>query len=135
MTGDEETAAREATLGLLDALVWNADAQGVVSTPPWGHVVEVGTRDYDLHVKYLEVREGARTSMQIHDRKHEVMFFIADGGRVELGDHVIHPWAGLRVDVAPGVPHRVSGPACYVELSTFDAGDDTRRLEDDYGRV
>jgi len=83
---------------------------------PWGHEFILGNY-LEWTIKILHVGEGKRTSLQYHERKVEVMFYI--DGSFEV--------------IAPRVIHRLVGPVDVLEVS-MGSDEDVVRLEDDYGR-
>jgi len=100
---------------------------------PWGFMRALDAPGCDITVKYLAVSDGSRTSLQRHDRKDELLFILHGSGYVEVGDATY--WASKTVvRIPPGTVHRVTGPLTYLEVSSYDDGTDTVRLEDDYGR-
>lgn len=110
------------------------DISPVWDERPWGYMRAVHVPGRDLTVKYLYVREGHRTSLQYHERKDEWLLVIDGTGCVETDTGDECAGAGHFIHIPPGRVHRVTGPLSYMEISTYDAGDDTIRLEDDYGR-
>lgn len=100
---------------------------------PWGYMRVLDAPDHDLTVKYLRVLNGERTSLQRHERKDELLFIISGDGFVEVDG--VRRTAGSIIRIPPGTVHRVTGPLEYIEVSTYDDGTDTIRLEDDYDRT
>ncbi len=122
------------TADLLDALLGLAHYR--TELPPWGfmHWLDAPTRD--LTVKYLVVMENERTSLQLHQRKDELLIILSNGGELDgFVEADGKRCTGNAVRIRPGTPHRVTGPLSYIEVSTYDDGTDTVRLEDDYGRA
>ena len=122
------------TADLLDALTGPAHYRSEIT--PWGFMYWLDVPTRDLTIKYLTVMEGQRTSLQVHQRKDELLIVFSSGvldsdGFVEADGERC---TGRIVRIRPGVPHRVTGPLAYIEVSTYDDGTDTTRLEDDYGR-
>lgn len=99
---------------------------------PWGQMRVLGSAEHNLTVKYLMVRAGARTSLQYHNRKDELLVPIAGTGWAEIEGRKYGP--GCLVRIRPGVVHRVTGPLTYIEISSYDDDEDTIRIEDDFGR-
>ena len=99
---------------------------------PWGQMRSVGDRAHNLTFKYLTVRAEGRTSLQKHEHKDELVVIITGSGWLEVEGR--RYGSGCVVRIRPGVIHRVTGPLSYLEVSTYDDGEDTIRLEDDYGR-
>lgn len=86
----------------------------------WGFELEAPTTRKNIQLKYLEVADGHRTSLQYHEHKDECILFIHGGPEAPFY-------------VPPMQIHRVTGPKTYVEASTHFP-DDVQRVEDDYGR-
>lgn len=115
----------------------------VYSATPWGSVGELSLSGWNFTVKHLQVFDGHRTSLQVHEHKDEVIILIGpepqDAGFIEIGNvgselQRADPDAGT-VHIPPGRVHRVTGPLEYLEISTYDGNTDTVRLADDYGRA
>ena len=98
---------------------------------PWGSMLWLDAPGHDVTVKHLRVAAGERTSRQRHVYKDELLVIIGGGGFVEAGAETFRAGA---VRIWPGTVHRVTGPLEYLEVSTYDDGADTVRLEDDYDR-
>jgi mannose-6-phosphate isomerase len=113
---------------LLDELTAELDER------PWGFMQALNAPDANLTVKYLFVADGHRTSLQVHEHKDEVMFIFSGSGFAEVGG-VRREGSGALIRIHPGAVHRVTGPLSYLEVSSYDDGTDTIRLEDDYGRT
>lgn len=102
---------------------------------PWGFMQVMDAPEQGLTVKYLFVYPRSRTSLQKHERKDELIFIVnGQGGYIEA-DGVQHSETGDSVRLRPGTVHRAVGPLVYLEVSSYDDGTDTIRLEDDYGRA
>lgn len=144
------------TAELLDAL---ESASAEHHNRPWGRMLTLGASKVDLTVKHISIPRGARTSLQYHERKDELLIVLNDFAEgfvsvwsedrrvvatMGLGLHAIDGAdlddllacsGGHVIRVKPGMLHRVTGPMEYLEVSTFDGDDDTIRIADDYGRV
>lgn len=113
---------------------------------PWGR--EIWYADQDRYAgKVLEVRAGARLSLQYHERKTETLYLLS--GRVRLVFRPLGPDGDARVDEAdvfdwtPGLAvhipantiHRFEAveDSVLLEVSTPDLTD-VVRLQDDYAR-
>ena len=106
-------------------------------TRPWGWMQTLNAPDSNLTVKYLHVRNGQRTSLQKHEHKDELLFILHGAGYVEVHDSLgwqLVSRPDVVVRIKPGMLHRVGGPLTYLEVSSYDNGLDTIRIEDDYGR-
>ena len=106
---------------------------------PWGREVWIAVTD-KYALKILEIRKGARTSLQYHVRKHE--HFYVDSGvlRMEWEEEggkmitrTLKP--GEVVEVKPNRRHRATAveDVRLIEVSTPEL-DDIVRVEDDYRR-
>ncbi len=100
---------------------------------PWGFMEELGAPNFGLTVKYLFVGDDERTSLQYHREKDELLYILCGNGAVQVGDRYVQA-PGKLIRIKPGVVHRVEGHLEYLEISSYDDGTDTVRLEDDYDR-
>lgn len=111
------------------------DGETSIVTKPWGWERTLSVGKYAL-IKMLHVKAGARTSLQRHNFKDEVMVPLLtdpiEGGFVTVDDVQYSALHGA-IRVLPGMVHRVTGPLTYFEVSTYHPND-VVRLEDDYGR-
>jgi len=108
---------------------------------PWGYEIHWVPEDAPYMGKVLHVNEGARLSLQVHDKKQESWFIIGGNGSViwenekgEMVETVLQPGMGYSTKI--GQKHRLKGlegGADILEVSTPEAGT-TWRLEDDYAR-
>ncbi|MFH0834676.1 MAG: cupin domain-containing protein [Patescibacteria group bacterium] len=111
-----------------------------IKPKPWGREIW-----FAATVKYagkiLEVKKGARLSLQFHEKKEETQFLFSGKVRLTFGPNVkklrtkiLHP--GEVFHIPPGRIHRVEGIAPLskiFEVSTAEL-DDVVKLSDDYGR-
>lgn len=112
---------------------------------PWGNMMEISAPKCDFTLKWLEVHDGARTSLQFHRYKYEMLIFVGQGtGFAEIqADVTADPTVDAMLKrvtetcavIPPLTAHRVTGPLTYLEVSTYDDDTDTIRLADDYGRM
>lgn len=111
---------------------------------PWGREQELSVPGLDFTVKHLVVNPYGRTSLQVHERKDEIIIIVGCGlplvmelGFIEtaaMGGELQRCAADRSVvHIPPGVIHRVTGPLEYLEISTHHPADVTR-FADDYGR-
>lgn len=106
---------------------------------PWGREIWVAhTERYAF--KIIEVKQGTRTSLQYHQRKHEHLYL--DTGRLQVEweneagvMEVLTLTPGQVLENKPGRKHRVTAleDARILEVSTPEL-DDVVRVQDDYGR-
>ena len=111
-----------------------------IKLKPWGREIWFAvTKNYAG--KVLEVKKGARLSLQFHEKKEETQFLFAGKVRLTFGSHpkklrtkILS--AGDVFHIPPKKIHRVEGLAPLskiFEVSTPEL-DDVIRLADDFGR-
>lgn len=107
---------------------------------PWGYELHWTPEDLPYMGKVIHIKEGARLSLQVHDKKQESWFIINGRGKViwenEKGELIeTELEKGKGYGCALGQRHRLAGiTECdIVEVSTPEIGT-TYRLEDDYSR-
>lgn len=109
-----------------------------VNEKPWGREVDISSQHADIQLKIITYFDGKRTSLQVHDRKDELLIPIktyqVGDGLIEVDGRRLRPKIGDHIRVLPGAVHRVTGPLICLEVSTYEPND-IRRLEDDFGRV
>ena len=106
---------------------------------PWGREIWVAHTDrYAL--KIIEIRQGNRSSLQLHKVKHEHLYVDSGSFRIEREDEsgtmqVLTMGPGEVVEMKPGRKHRSKAltDVRLIEVSTPEL-DDVVRIEDDYGR-
>lgn len=106
---------------------------------PWGRELWIAhTERYAL--KIIELKKGARSSLQYHVKKHEHIF--VDQGLLEMewenqqGEmETLQLRPGDVIENKPGRKHRVAAveDTRLIEVSTPEL-DDVVRVEDDYNR-
>ncbi len=101
---------------------------------PWGREIHFAV-EKEYIGKILEVKKGARLSLQYHKKKKETMYLFQGRIILQRGDETAELTPGSSVTIKPGVIHRVEAleDAKIFEVSTSHLGD-VVRLEDDYGR-
>lgn len=107
---------------------------------PWGsyQVIELAS---GYQVKRLEVLPGKRLSYQTHQFRSEHWYVVRGKGIATLDGRAFPVEAGVSVDVAIGMAHRVenAGSAVLVlievQRGTYLGEDDIVRIEDDFGRA
>jgi len=107
---------------------------------PWGYEIHWTPEDLPYMGKVLHVNEGARLSLQQHDKKKESWYLLSGRAKVIWDDengNLIETelQQGEGYTCALGQRHRLAGITdCDVaEVSTPEIGT-TFRLEDDYSR-
>jgi mannose-6-phosphate isomerase len=117
-----------------------SDQKVTVVDKPWGR--EVIYASTELYIgKIIEIKEGARLSLQLHEQKDETIYVLEGTLRLVIGDSVDALRSrdiseGVSFRVRTGQVHRYQAPYGSVrvlEVSTPHP-DDVVRLEDDYGR-
>lgn len=107
---------------------------------PWGYELHWTPSDLPYMGKLIHVNEGARLSLQVHDKKHESWCLINGRGKViwentngELIETELEKGKGY--SCALGQRHRLAGitDCDIIEVSTPEIGT-TYRVEDDYKR-
>jgi mannose-6-phosphate isomerase-like protein (cupin superfamily) len=107
---------------------------------PWGYEIHWTPDNKPYMGKLIHVNEGARLSLQVHDKKQESWFIINGRGKViwentngELIETELEEGKGYTC--ALGQRHRLAGitDCDIIEVSTPELGT-TFRLEDDYKR-
>jgi len=106
---------------------------------PWGREIWIAhTAKYAL--KIIEIRQGNRSSLQLHRVKHEHLYVDRGTFRIEHEDTdgtmvatTLTP--GEVIEIKPGTRHRAEAitDVRLLEVSTPEL-DDVVRLADDYGR-
>jgi mannose-6-phosphate isomerase len=106
---------------------------------PWGRyqVLEEGP---GFKVKRLEVKPGARLSLQRHMRRGEHWVVVRGVADVVCGDNKLQVNEGEHIHIPPATNHRVgnSGSTLLtiieIQLGDYLGEDDIVRLQDDYQR-
>jgi len=111
-----------------------------IKPKPWGREIWFAvTKNYAG--KILEVKKGARLSLQFHQKKEETQFIFSGKVRLTFGfdlkklkSKILN--SGDVFHVSPGTIHRIEGLAPLskiFEVSTSELTD-VVKIEDDYGR-
>lgn len=111
-----------------------------IKPKPWGREIWFAATDHYAG-KILEVKKGARLSLQFHERKEETQFLFSGKVRLTFGldakklrTKILN--AGDVFHIPPKTIHRIEGVAPLskiFEVSTPQL-DDVVKLADDYGR-
>lgn len=107
---------------------------------PWGRY-EVLEEQLGFKVKVLEVKPGARLSLQRHARREEHWVVVKGVADVVRGDKELKLRQGEHVHIPIQTNHRLGnssdGPLEIIEVQLGDylGEDDIVRLEDDYRRI
>src|SRR5205823_2027113 len=92
-------------------------------------------------VKVLEVKSGARLSLQRHAHRSEHWVVVHGVADVVCGDQTVQLHQGEHIHIPPETNHRLgnSGPArlaiIEVQLGDYLGEDDIVRIADDYQRT
>jgi mannose-6-phosphate isomerase-like protein (cupin superfamily) len=106
---------------------------------PWGSY-EVLEESAGYKVKRLEVKPGARLSLQRHSRRGEHWVVVRGIADVVCGDRELQLKEGEHIHIPPETNHRLgnstTSPLALIEVQLGDylGEDDIVRLEDDYKR-
>ena len=109
------------------------------SERPWGNYIKL-FQEAGVWVKRVEVRPGARLSLQKHAHRSEKWNIVTGHGLVVLDGKEIKVGPGSVIDVPLGAVHRIGNTgACklvFIEVACGDelSEDDIVRLQDDYDR-
>lgn len=99
---------------------------------PWGYEVIIETDEFLL--KLIHVNDDARTSLQYHERKREVLMPVDGEGAVNVyQNNIVGQIYRGPIAIEPFTTHRTVGPLTLLEVTTLD-NDDVVRVEDDYQR-
>lgn len=107
---------------------------------PWGRYTVLEERP-GFKVKVLEVKSGARLSLQRHARRAEHWVVVKGIADIVCGDREAQLLSGEHLYIPPETNHRLGNsgdePLAIVEVQLGDylGEDDIVRLEDDYQRI
>jgi len=110
------------------------------SDRPWGSY-EVLLESSTHKIKTITVKQGARLSLQRHQKRAEHWFIVLGKALVTVGNKKIEMAANSAVDIAIGELHRIenigSTDLVFIEVQTgtYFGEDDIERIEDDFGRA
>ncbi|MCA9408847.1 MAG: phosphomannose isomerase type II C-terminal cupin domain [Candidatus Omnitrophica bacterium] len=115
------------------------DIQINVSERPWGYYIKF-LQESGVWVKRVEVKPGARLSLQKHSHRSEKWNIVTGEGVVTLDDKEIPVKAGSVIDVPLGAVHRIANTGqerlVFIEVACGEhlSEDDIERIQDDYDR-
>ncbi len=107
---------------------------------PWGWFRTVAASP-GFQVKEIQVRPGAKLSLQRHARRAEQWIVASGEALVTVGQRQLRLAARGYVEIPAGEIHRLENPAAEplrvieVQLGDYLGEDDIERLADDYGRA
>lgn len=108
-------------------------------TRPWGNYKKL-FQEPGIWVKRVEVKSGARLSLQKHARRSEKWIVVNGTGLAIVEGKEILANPGTVVDVPLGAVHRIGntgkGILVFIEVACGEylGEDDITRLQDDYNR-
>jgi mannose-6-phosphate isomerase len=106
---------------------------------PWGRYEVLEERE-GYKVKRLEVKPGARLSLQRHSRRAEHWVVVSGIADVVCGDNELQLRQGEHIHISTETNHRLGNSSdnplvlIEVQLGDYLGEDDIVRLEDDYKR-
>lgn len=106
---------------------------------PWGNYFKL-FQESGVWVKRVQVKPGARLSLQKHSRRSEKWIVVAGKGLAIVNAKEIPLEPGVVVDVPVGAVHRIGNTGksnlVFIEVATGDylSENDIIRLQDDYER-
>ena len=106
---------------------------------PWGRF-EVLEEGPGYKVKRLEVKPGARLSLQRHSRRGEHWVVVHGTADVVCGESNLRLKEGEHIHIPPETKHRLGNSTAErlalieVQLGDYLGEDDIVRLDDDYNR-
>jgi len=106
---------------------------------PWGRYEVLEERE-GYKVKRLEVKPGARLSLQRHSRRAEHWVVVSGTADVVCGDRELQLTQGQHIHIPASTNHRLGNSSARplvlieVQLGDYLGEDDIVRLEDDYKR-
>lgn len=106
---------------------------------PWGSYTLL-ERGPGFKIKIIEVKPGARLSLQMHHHRSEHWVVISGTARVTRGDEVFNVHVNESTFIPPSTIHRLENPGMIplkiieVQNGEYLEEDDIVRAEDDYAR-
>jgi mannose-6-phosphate isomerase len=105
---------------------------------PWGTVVTYALNQ-PSSVRVITVQPGEETSVHFHQLRDEMWVVLDAGLTITIGNRVVEAAAGEEFMVSSETAHRIANPGTspgrVLEIAYgYTTEDDTRRLQDDYGR-
>jgi len=110
----------------------------VIVDKPWGKVVTYALNQ-PASVRVITVEPGQETSIHFHQLRDEMWVVLDPGLTIMIGNRLAEASPGEEYMVAAETAHRItnkgSAPGRVLEIAYgYTTEDDTRRLQDDYGR-
>ena len=110
-----------------------------ISERPWGNYIKL-FQEAGVWVKRVEVKPGARLSLQKHKYRSEKWNIVTGKGLVVIDGNETEVGPGSVVDVPLGAVHRIGNigrdKLVFIEVACGDklSEEDIIRLQDDYDR-
>jgi len=110
-----------------------------ITERPWGSYIKF-LEEAGVWVKRVEVKPGARLSLQKHKHRSEKWNIVSGKGLVTIDEKETRVEAGSIIDVPCGATHRITNIGkdnlVFIEVACGDhlSEDDITRLQDDYDR-
>lgn len=110
-----------------------------VSLRPWGSWTSL-LKSEGHQIKLLDVKPGARLSLQLHNHRSEHWVVVAGTARVTCGDDVVTVGVNESTFIPVGAVHRLENPGTEslrvieVQVGDYVGEDDIVRIEDDWTR-
>jgi mannose-6-phosphate isomerase-like protein (cupin superfamily) len=110
----------------------------VIVDKPWGTVVTYALNQ-PSSVRVITVEPGQETSVHYHQLRDEMWVVLDAGLTIVVGNRIVEAEPGDEFVVAAETAHRITNPGPtpgrVLEIAYgYTSEDDTRRLQDDYGR-
>lgn len=105
---------------------------------PWGTVVTYALNQ-PSSVRVITVQPSEETSIHYHQLRDEMWVVLDPGLTITVGNRVVEAQPGEEFVVSAETAHRIANdgdvPGRVLEIAYgYTTEDDSRRLEDDYGR-
>ena len=105
---------------------------------PWGTVVTYALNQ-PSSVRVITVQPGEETSVHFHQLRDEMWVVLDPGLTITIGNRVVEASPGEEFMVSSETAHRIANNGAsagrVLEIAYgYTTEDDTRRLQDDYGR-
>jgi mannose-6-phosphate isomerase-like protein (cupin superfamily) len=114
--------------------------RGETDQRPWGSY-EVLEEGVGFKVKRLDIKPGARLSLQRHSSRGEHWVVVEGIADVVCGDQAVRLKSGEYIHIPPQTNHRIGNstdaPLALIEvqIGSYLGEDDIVRLHDDYDRA
>jgi mannose-6-phosphate isomerase-like protein (cupin superfamily) len=123
----------------MDENTLNSETSSFVERP-WGHYHKL-FQEPGVWVKRVEVKPGARLSLQKHQKRTEKWIVVTGRGLAVVDGKEIPLEVGSVVDIPLGAVHRMANPGTtklvFIEVAcgSLLSENDIIRLQDDYQRT